>query len=122
MGVRLLADENIHAELVGWLRSTGHDVTYAAESLSGDPDEVVLAVARSEKRILVTDDKDFGELVFHRRLASQGILLIRLSSPRIADRLRRLAQAWSAIEPHLEGRFVVLGDNKVRMRPIGPVP
>jgi predicted nuclease of predicted toxin-antitoxin system len=116
--VRLLADENIHADLVGWLRSAGHDVVYAAESLSGDPDEVLLEIACREERILVTDDKDFGELVFHRRLVSQGILLIRLSSPRIEERLKRLAEVWSAIEPHLVGRLVVLGDKKVRIRPI----
>lgn len=120
--MRFLADENIHADLVEWLRSAHHDVTYAAETLSGDPDEVLLAVARSEKRILVTDDKDFGELVFHRRLASQGILLIRLSSPRIRDRLKRLGEVWGAIESHLDGRFVVLGDNKVRIRPISLTP
>ena len=86
--------------------------------MSGDPDEVLLEVARREVRILVTDDKDFGELVFHRRLASQGIILIRLSSPRIEDRLRRLAEVWSVIQLHLEGHFVVLGDKKVRIRPI----
>ncbi len=118
MGVRFLADENIHAGMVEWLRSADHDVIYAAEAMSGDPDEILLATARREKRILVTDDKDFGELVFHRRLANQGILLIRLSSPRIEDRLRRLAEVWSAIEPHLERRFVVIGDKKVRIRPI----
>ena len=116
--MRFLVDENIHGAFVEWLRSAGHDVLYAAESRCGDPDEVLLEVARSEERILVTDDKDFGGLVFHRRLVSEGILLIRLSSPRIEERLRRLAEVWGAIETHLEGRFVVLGDKKVRIRPI----
>jgi predicted nuclease of predicted toxin-antitoxin system len=54
---------------------------YAAEIMSGFPDEVLLDTARCEGRILVTDDKDFGELVFHRRLAIEGIVLIRLSNP-----------------------------------------
>ena len=116
--MRFLADENIHADLIVWLRSAGHDVVYAAESLSGDPDEVLLEIAHREERILLTDDKDFGDLVFHRKLSSQGILLIRLSSPRIEDRLRRLSELWGAIEPYLEGRFVVIGDKKVRTRPI----
>lgn len=120
--MRFLADENIHADLVEWLRSAGHDVTYAAEAMSGDTDEILLATARREKRILVTDDKDFGELVFHRKVASQGILLIRLSSPRIGDRLRRIQAVWTTIEAHLEGRFVVIGDKKVRIRPIRLIP
>jgi len=118
--VCFLADENIHADMVE--SSTGYDVSYAAETMSGDPDEILLATACREKRILVTDDKDFGELVFHRRLASQGIILIRLSSPRIEYRLRRLAEVWSAIESQLEGRFIVIGDKKVRIRPISPTP
>jgi predicted nuclease of predicted toxin-antitoxin system len=122
---RFLADENIHADLVEWLRSRGHDVLYAAEVLSGAADEVLLAAASRENRILVTDDTDFGELVFRRRLASSGVLLIRLSSPHIDDRLRRLGDVWQAVEPQLSGRFVVLGDSKVRSRPIrlaGPGP
>lgn len=60
--------------------------------------------------------------MFHRKLVSRGIHLLRLSSPRIEDRLRRLAEIWSAIEPHLAGRFVVLGDKKVRIRPITLAP
>ena len=120
--MRFLADENIHADIVEWLRSSGHDVIYAAESLAGNADEVLLDLARHQERVLVTDDKDFGELVFHRRLVSEGILLIRLSSPRIEDRLRRLAEVWKLMEPHLKGSFVVLGDKKVRIRPISLMP
>jgi uncharacterized protein with PIN domain len=120
--VRFLADENLHADLVKWLRLGGHDVLYAAELLSGEPDEVLLEIARREERILITDDKDFGQLVFHRRLVSQGILLMRLSSPRIEERLRRVADVWTTLEPHLKGRFVVIGDRKVRIRPLKLAP
>ncbi len=117
-----LADENIHAGMVEWLRSAGHDVTYAAETMSGQTDEMLLDVARRTERILVTDDKDVGELLFRRRLASHGILLIRLSSPRIEDRLKRLAAVWSFIESQMEGRFVVIGDSKVRIRRLSLAP
>lgn len=70
--MRFLADENIHAELVRWLRATGHDVTYVAEVLSGEPDRAILTTAQRERRIIVTDDTDFGELVFLRRLRAMG--------------------------------------------------
>jgi predicted nuclease of predicted toxin-antitoxin system len=119
--VRFFADENIHADLVAWLRAAGHDVTYAAEVTAGEPDEALLERARGQNRIVLTDDKDFGELVFHQRLATQGVVLIRLTSSRIEDRLRRLSQVWPKLESHLEGRFVVIGDTKVRIRPIGPL-
>lgn len=80
--MRLLADENLHAGIVAWLRLNGHDVTYAAETLRGEPDEVVLARAREEIRVVVTDDKDFGDLVVRRRLSTAGVLLLRQSTRR----------------------------------------
>ncbi len=114
--MKFLADENIHADIVLWLRSQGHDVLYAAESLTQRSDEELLAIAREEKRVLVTDDKDFGELVFHRRLVSRGIVLIRLENPRIGDRLQRLAEVWNDVETQAENKFIVISQRKVRVR------
>lgn len=114
--MNFLADENIHADIVAWLRATGHDVLYAAEVLQRRSDDDLLAIARKEQRILITDDKDFGELIFHQRLATSGIVLIRLHCPRIAERLKRLAQAWPAIETRAPGRFIVISDRKIRVR------
>jgi len=81
-----LADENIHADIVAWLRERGADVLYAAELLQGRGDEELLAAAQKGQRVIITDDKDFGELVFHQRLASSGIVLIRLDSPSMVTR------------------------------------
>ena len=118
--MKLLADENIHADIVAWLRTRGHDVLYAAESLAHRPDDELLAIAREENRVLLTDDKDFGELVFHRRLVSRGIVLIRLESPRIVDRLQRLDQVWADLEAQAEDKFIVVSQRKVRVRGVLP--
>jgi len=118
--MRFLIDENIHADVVAWLRSMGHDVLYAAESLSGNSDEELLELARRETRIIVTDDKDFGELIFHRRAVSSGIILLRLSDRSIEARLKRLEAAWTTISTRAEGSFVVISDKKVRLRPLAP--
>lgn len=118
--MNLLADENIHADIVAWLRDRGNDVLYAAETLPTRRDDDLLAIARQEERVLITDDKDFGELVFHQRLATSGIVLVRLHSPSIAERLKRLAQVWPAIETRIAGRFTVISDRKIRVRtPLG---
>jgi predicted nuclease of predicted toxin-antitoxin system len=119
--MRFLADENIHADLVAWLRSGGHDVSYAAETLASEPDEVVLRSARGEARIVVTDDKDFGNLVVHRRMATAGVLLLRLRNPLVALRRARLEEVWPSIEGRLAGSFVVVSDRRVRVRPIAPM-
>lgn len=116
--MRLLADENLHAGLVAWLRASGHDVVYAAESMSASPDEVLLGRARDEGRVVVTDDKDFGDLVVHRHLSTAGVLLLRLSAPSLAARIARLAARWAEIERGLPGHLVVVSDRKVRVRPL----
>ena len=117
--MRLLADENLHAELVRWLRVRGHDVSYAAETLAGEPDESLLQRAREEGRVLVTDDKDFGDLVVRRGLATAGVLLLRFRAPAVADRIARLETVWATVENRLPGGFVVVSDRRVRARPLG---
>ncbi|MFI5402090.1 MAG: DUF5615 family PIN-like protein [Planctomycetota bacterium] len=119
--MRLLADENIHADIVAWLRSAGHDVSYAAETMPGEPDDSILRRANEEHRVLLTDDKDFGDLVVHRRLASAGVLLLRLRSPSVAERVRRLQAIWRSIEGRMPESFTVVGDRRVRVRPIPPI-
>jgi len=114
--LRFLADENVHSEIVRWLRGAGLDVAYAAESAGGEPDAVLLDRARSENRVFVTADKDFGELVVRRRLATPGVLPLRLRVPSVRRRIDRLAAAWSAIEPRLSGGLVVVGDRTIRSR------
>lgn len=120
--MKLLVDENIHGGIVAWLRAQGHDVAYAAEGQSGDADNDLLALAQREGRVLITDDKDFGELVFHRRLSSWGVLLIRLDSPDLASRLQRLGEVWKTVEIQGPGGFLVLTDRKLRVRRIATGP
>lgn len=114
--MKLLADENIHGDIVAWLRENGQDVLYIADTRPGSPDEEVLALANAEHRTLVTDDKDFGELVYRRRLVAHGVVLIRLTAPDVRDRINRLAVVWPFVERHQPGRFAVIGDKKVRIR------
>ena len=78
--LRLICNENIPRSAIERLRSRGHDVASVKELLRGAPDISVLAVAQAENRIIVTQDKDFGELAFRERLPSDcGIILFRLA-------------------------------------------
>lgn len=77
--MKLLANENIPGIAVEALRNAGHDICWARQTMPGSPDDKVLARARREERILLTLDKDFGELVYRRGLASaKGIVLVRI--------------------------------------------
>jgi len=62
--MRWLADECVSAGLVAHLRTLGHDVSYVAELAPSEPDVTVMARAQRDARLLLTEDKDFGELVF----------------------------------------------------------
>ena len=116
--MRWLADENLARAIVQWLRDTGHDVQYAAEVMASRLDDDLLLSAQRDGRFIITDDKDFGELVFHRHLNSHGILLLRIRAPSIAQRLSRLTTVWREIEDNVAGNMVVVTESKVRVRKI----
>jgi predicted nuclease of predicted toxin-antitoxin system len=114
--MRLCANENLALETVARLREEGHDVLWIREVAPGSPDDQVLTRASSESRILVTFDKDFGELVFHRGAkASHGIILFRISQPSAAETASRIAAILRGRDDW-EGHYSVVDDRTVRMR------
>jgi uncharacterized protein with PIN domain len=111
--MHLLADENLHADLVTWPRSQGHDVLYAAEVFLQQEDSDLLQIAQSQERIVITDDKDFGELIFRRQMATHGV---RLYSPDVILRIARLQEAWDVIRANQPGNFIVITNDRIRLR------
>jgi len=80
--VRLLADENIPGDAIAARRAAGHDVVWARTDGPGSTDRDILARAQREDRIVLTFDKDFGELAWRARLpAACGVVLLRLLMP-----------------------------------------
>jgi hypothetical protein len=75
--VRLVADESCDFSVVVALRRVGHDTVAIAETMSGADDDKVIALANSDERLLITEDKDFGRLVFAAARAHSGVILIR---------------------------------------------
>ena len=116
--LRILANENFPGPLIRELRQRGHDVASVKESMRGAGDRDVLARAQEESRLVVTFDKDFGELAYRFALpASSGVILFRLSGsgPEI-DNARALAALESGIE--WSGFFAVVSDDRIRVRPL----
>jgi predicted nuclease of predicted toxin-antitoxin system len=98
--VRWLADECVDAGLVARLRGAGHDVLYMAEVAPAQSDNEVLARAQHDNRLLLTEDKDFGDLVFRRGQPVPGVVLLRIDSAMQALKSERLA----AFSESLAGR------------------
>jgi predicted nuclease of predicted toxin-antitoxin system len=77
--MRLLANENFPGPAVAALRAVGHDVLWAWTDMAGCPDEQILQRAQADRRVLLTFDKDFGNLAFHANLPAEcGVLLFRI--------------------------------------------
>lgn len=79
-------------------------------------DADVIALAFHENRILLTDDKDFGDLVFRRQRAVPGVVLMRIASEKLELKTRRLAAAIERYGEGLFGRYVVIEDSRLRSR------
>jgi len=114
--VRFLADENIERPVIEFLRSKGHDVLAIAEDYTGAVDEDVLKIANGERRVLVTNDKDFGELVFLQKRISPGILLIRSSIEDSEAKIRLLKEVLQVAAEKISGNFVVVTEGGYRLR------
>lgn len=116
--MRILADENVPLPIVAWLRDGGHDVLYAAESRRQTRDAELLAEAEAQGYVVLTGDKDFGELIFREHSNNHGVILLRMKSRPASSRLTRLQQVWTQLEPRLPGHFVVVTASKIRLRPL----
>ena len=116
--MRFLANENFPRAAVEGLRAAGHDVAWIRTEAPGATDEQVLARSRDEGRVLITFDKDFGELVLRRGLsASQGVVLLRLPLAGPEELVARAVAALTA-RGDWAGHFSVIEGDRVRMRPL----
>lgn len=104
------------APLVAALRASGWDVVYVAELDAGIDDGSVLRKAFAENRVLLTTDKDFGELIFRLRLEARGVLMLRLPAGRWPQHWDRLRDVLVQHADRLDGNFTVVSTDKVRFR------
>lgn len=116
--MRFVADECCDAGIVAALRSDRHDVTYIAETCPGSIDESVLHDAFQEHRILLTEDKDFGELVFRLQKPAFSIVLMRFSVDSRKLKWLRLRYLIGHYPRRLPGNFVTVDEEKFRFRPL----
>ncbi|MFO0808618.1 MAG: DUF5615 family PIN-like protein [Gemmataceae bacterium] len=117
-----VADENLFGPVVDRLRADGWTVIAAGEQNRGAQDPDLLALAHTAGAILLTQDKDFGELVYRQGLPHCGIVLIRLPGLSLADRAERVSQEIRDNQAVLANAFTVIGRQGVRIRKPVPPP
>ena len=113
-----LADECVDAMLVARLRGAGHDAIYMAEVAKSTSDRDIIAWAQREARLLLTEDKDFGELVFRWRAALPGLVLLRIDPRQHELKWTRLKAAIDRYGQLLIGKYTVIEEGRFRARPL----
>jgi len=114
--VNLLADENINQLIVDRLRNDGHRVWYVVEMEPGISDDEVLDLANQQNALLLTGDKDFGELVFRLGRVTSGVILIRLIGLSNEKKVTIIANAIAQYADQLPGAFTVIAPTTIRIR------
>lgn len=112
----IVADESVSHAIVAKLREDGWQVLSIQEVAGGSSDPTVLNRAHDDKAILLTEDKDFGELVYRNRLSHSGVVLIRVDGLRRNSRARVVSEA---VREHFEqfvDAFSVITPGGVRIR------
>jgi predicted nuclease of predicted toxin-antitoxin system len=116
--MRFMADENVSRLVIERLRTSGFEVISISDTRSGASDTDVLSAADAAGCILITEDRDFGELVIRQRLRVRGVVLLEL------DRLSNVAEADALVEvvsahaDKLPDNLVVIEPGRIRLRPL----
>jgi predicted nuclease of predicted toxin-antitoxin system len=112
--MNFLVDECTGPAVAHWLEQQGHDVFSVYDQARGIDDDKVIEIAQAEARILITNDRGFGEKVFRERRPHHGVVFLRLANERSANKIRVLAQLISLHGDAVANHFVVVTDTRVR--------
>lgn len=116
--MKLIANENFPLLAVEGLRQAGHDIVWVRTEMRAATDQQVLERAQADERLVITFDKDFGELAFRWGLsATCGVILfrLRLQSP---EYVKTLVVETLAPRPDWSGHFFVVDEHRIRSRPL----
>ena len=114
--MRWLVDECVDASLVTRLREAGYDTVYQAETAPSATDVDIVDLAQRDGRLLLTEDKDFGDLVIRQRAEVPGLLLLRIDPRQRALKWTRLEAAIGRYGDLLLGRYTVVEEARFRSR------
>ena len=112
--MRFLVDECTGSKVAEWLRGENHEVFSVFDEARGITDDEVLLKAFTENWILITNDKDFGEMVFRERRTHHGVVFMRLDDERATNKIEVLRRLLEGYAEKLPEEFVVVTETKVR--------
>lgn len=112
--MRFLVDECVGPAVVVWLRKQNHNVFSVYDETRGLNDDKVIQKALDEDRILITNDKDFGEKVYRDNRSHCGVILLRLDDERSASKIRTLSDLLTLYPDRIQNSFIVVSERRVK--------
>ena len=112
---KFLIDECIGYSIVEWLQQKNYDVVFLEDSAIGVSDPEVLEIAFKADRVLITCDKDFGEIIFSKKQKHCGLILLRLASYARAKKIKILEKILADYKGDINGNFIVATDTNIRV-------
>ena len=116
--LKFLVDESAGGKLFKFLLKEGLDAKFVTDIIPAASDERVLELAEREERILITNDKDFGELIFRLNRPSSGVIFLRLKVDSPENRQRYVLHLIENLPEKLRFNFVVVTESKIRIKRI----
>lgn len=113
--MRFLVDECTGSKVAKFLRGNNHEVFSVFDESRGMTDDEVLTKAVNENWILITNDKDFGEMIFRERRQHHGVVFLRLDDERLANKIKVLEKLLENYAEKLPEQFVTVTETKVRI-------
>lgn len=114
--MRFIADECLDGRIERRLIADGHDLVVVRTQLLGYKDSAVLELANARDCLLLTEDKDFGELVFRLRAIHAGVVLVRLHGLPGAEQAELVSRIIREHEERMKNAFTVIGRHGLRIR------
>jgi len=114
---KFLVDESTGKEVARFLQGEGYDAVSVIDEMKGEVDESIVESALRDERIIITNDKDFGELIFYSKLPNNGVILLRLKNEHYENKrkvVRDLLKNYA--EEELHNNFLVVTESAVRSR------
>ncbi|MEK6699750.1 MAG: DUF5615 family PIN-like protein [Nitrospirota bacterium] len=116
--IKFIADVNVEKPIVDYLSENGYDIKWIPDYNCEILDEDLLSLANNEKRILITNDKDFGELTFLQKKLSAGIILFRVKGQSSQDKVKLIKKVLGNYGDKLFNHFTVITKKKIRIAPM----
>ncbi|MBI5183224.1 MAG: DUF5615 family PIN-like protein [Nitrospinae bacterium] len=117
--IKFIADVNVEKAIVDYLTQNGYDIKWIPDYNCEIPDEDLLDLANAERRVLITNDKDFGEITFLQKKLYTGIILIRIKGQKTEDKVKLFKKLIKNYSNKLLNHFTVITKKKIRFISMG---